>query len=161
MNPKEIMDRFFYRKCPFAIKTTSGFYVPVYRDVTEVDIQKHLDGIHIIGAYNSRADSTCRWACIDFDDFSYEDIAKRIANEVGLIYKDIVKETLFEQSPSKGFHVWFFFNRVSSTEEAYIFISSVMRNYNLTSGRKSKIDVFPRSPLLSGKRVSWQVRIPR
>lgn len=160
--PEQIMETFFYRKNPFAVKTSKGFYVPVYRDVTIQDIIKHINGGHTIGAYQSRPDDTCIWACIDFDSFEYNDIAKDIADR----YKPgndqgVIRDTLFEPSESKGSHVWFFFNRVVATPDAFVFLETVLALNKLRKGRDTKIDIFPRSSNLSGKRVGWLVRIPR
>lgn len=147
----DIMERYFYRRNPFAVRTAKGFYVPVYRDVTEADIARHLAGLHTIGAYQSRADETCRWSCIDFDDFSYLEVAKRIAKKHG---------GKLEMSESKGFHVWFFYDEPIPTINAYIDVTDALSEFNLKAGRESKIDVFPRSAHLSGKRVGWLVRVP-
>jgi hypothetical protein len=160
--PEQIMETFFYRKNPFAVKTSKGFYVPVYRDVTILDIVKHIEGKHVIGAYQSRSDETCVWACIDFDSVEYNDVAKKIAEH----YKpgnvsSIVRDTLFEISESKGSHVWFFFNKVVATPDAYVFLETILTMFGLKKGRDAKIDIFPRSAHLSGKRVGWLVRIPR
>ncbi len=159
MDAQEMMDRFFYRKNPFAVKTSAGFYVPVYRDVTISDIQRHIIGAHTIGAYQSREDETCMWACIDFDDHKYDEKAKEITKH----FKDhlVIEDTLYEPSESKGSHVWFFFNIPTETQNAHRFLSMVLDTYHLRSGRDTKIDIFPRSPHLSGKRVGWMVRIPR
>ncbi len=170
MEVEEIMDKFYYRKCPFAVKTKAGFYIPVYRDVTYADIKKHLEGGHTIGAYNSREDGTCKWACIDFDDKQYEKVARQIAKqevifkdtEIGHSYgEDIDVEILFEESPSKGYHVWFLFGKAVKTVEAYYWLLSIIQNNKLQVGTNAKIDMFPRAPELTGKRVSWQVRVPR
>lgn len=163
MLPEQIMETFFYRKNPFAVKTSKGFYVPVYRDVTIADIEKHLNGGHTIGAYQSRSDDTCIWACADFDSMDYNDIAKKIAEhykpEKGT--KCVVRDTLFEPSESKGSHVWFFFDRVVATPDAFVFMNTMLAMFGLKKGRNAKIDIFPRSSQLSGKRVGWLVRIPR
>jgi len=158
MNTQQIMDRFFYRKNPFALKVKDGF-IPIYRDVTRNDIMKHLLGEHIIGAYQSREDETCMWACIDFDDFKYESTAKDIFKD----YEDepLLKDCVFEKSYSKGFHIWFFFEMPMKTERAFDFLTSILKAYNLYPGRDSKIDIFPRSEHLSGKKVGWMVRLPR
>lgn len=161
-DPDQIMETFFYRKNPFAVKTKQGFYVPVHRDVTIPDIIKHLNGGHTIGAYQSRPDDTCTWALIDFDSFEYNDIAQNIADK----YKPndesgIIRDTLFEPSESKGSHVWFFFKKVVSTPDAFVFVETVLALNGLRKGRDTKIDIFPRSSCLSGKRVGWLVRIPR
>lgn len=168
MTPEEIMDKFFYRKNPFAVKTSKGFYVPVYRDVTLRDIQRHLDGQHTIGAYQSRPDETCTWACIDFDDKKYEEIVGEIVKHIKpftIFYTDdlppIVKDVGFEVSTSKGYHVWFHFNRPEKIEFAYKYVMTQLTSRGLYPGRDSKIDIFPRSPHLSGKKVGWLVRIPR
>lgn len=156
------METFFYRKNPFAVKTKQGFYVPVNRDITILDIVKHIDGRHTIGAYQSRSDETCVWACIDFDRFEYNETAQKIANH----YKPendsgIIRDILFEPSESKGSHVWFFFNKVIATPDAYVFLETVLAIFKLEKGRDAKIDIFPRSAHLSGKRFGWLVRIPR
>ncbi len=168
MNAQTIMDRFFYRKNPFAVKTSSGIYIPVHRDVTLKDIEKHLNGKHTIGAYQSRPDETCTWACIDFDDYIYDDVAQKIVRSIlpnTVQYMDdlppIVNDVVYEPSESKGSHVWFFFSYPKSTKDAYDMLISILKSHNLYTGRDSKIDIFPRAPHLSGKRVGWLVRIPR
>ncbi len=168
MTPQQIMDRFFYRKNPFAVQTSKGFYIPVHRDVTLLDIENHLTNGHTIGAYCAREDETCMWGCIDFDDVSYEQIAKDMVlkhtNHISGIpysFNLPLKKIMFEKSESKGYHVWFFFQKPETTEKAYNFVSDVLHDFYLRSGRDTKIDIFPRSPHLSGKKVGWLVRLPR
>lgn len=164
MSDKQIMDLFFYRPEPFAIKTKAGFYVPVNRSVTLQDIKKHREGKHVIGAYNSRSDATCQYACIDFDNFDYREVAEEIASSNnGLIpvMLGVKTEKLFETSESKGFHVWFFFESPVPTEVAYNYLMWIMIDHELKVGRNAQIDIYPKSPKLTGKRVSWMVRLPK
>lgn len=161
MTPKEIIDTYFYRENPFAVKTSAGFYVPVYRNVAEKDIVKHLNGGHIIGCYQSRSDETCKWSCIDFDDMKYENVANKIVADIkAALPHEIVKDAMLERSNSKGFHVWLFFNKPIRTEDAHEMLTTILGFNFLEPGRSFKIDIFPRSPHLSGKRVGWLVRLP-
>ncbi len=158
MNAQDIMDRFFYRKSPFAVKTAQGFYVPVkkdgiYRDVTLGDIEKHLSEKHTIGAYQSRSDETCVWGCIDFDDKKYKGIAEH--------FHMLSPSTTMLEETNRGYHVWKFFNSPVSTFYMYHLLLNMLRVHNLVPGLNSKIDIFPRSEHLSGKRFGGLVRIPR
>ncbi len=157
MNSEEILQYFFYRRNPFALKTPAH-YIPIYRDVTVSDIEKHLNGYHIIGSYNSRPDETCKWGCIDFDSHEYDKLAENLHDQSG--NHEIVDFSIIEKSTSKGTHVWYFFNEVQRTQDAFHFLENVLAEHSLTKGLKSKIDIFPRSPHLSGKKVGWMVKLP-
>jgi len=151
LKAQEILELFFYRNNPFAIKTNSGMYVPVHRPITKLDVDKHLQGLHTIGAYNARPDGTCKWACIDFDRLTYSTQAKDIA---------IRHRGKLEVSESKGYHVWFFFDHPRNVYDVHHWLIQILDEFGLKKGVDSKIDIFPRSDALSGKRISWLVRIP-
>ena len=158
LSATEIMEMFFYRKNPFALKVKAGYYVPIKRDVTLADIQKHIDGLHIIGAYVAREDESCVWGVIDFDLESYREIAEKIVDK----YKGSALFTCvrLEKSLSKGYHVWFFFAQVVNTGVVYQLLNIILGDFGLETGRSSKIDIFPRSAHLSGKRIGWLVKVP-
>lgn len=165
MTPQEILNLFFYRRYPFAIKTPKD-YVPVWREVTETDIIKHLQGIHTIGAYQSCEDETCTWACIDFDDFKYktdaENIIEDIKNYINISSMSVgisIKDCKLEKT-NRGYHVWIFFATPKTTSYAYKCIIYFLKQRKLSHGLKNKIDIFPRKPTLSGKRLGGLVRIP-
>jgi len=168
LNAQEIMDVIFYRKSPWAVKTKAtatkpAIYVPVYKEITLEAIQKHLDGGHTIAAYQSRPDETCLWATIDFDDFKYEEVAKQIYREqkASGVFQSVLIEPKFEESESRGYHIWFFFKTPQTTEFAYKMLINILATKGLEKGTNNKIDVYPRAEHLTGKKFGAHVRVPK
>lgn len=149
-------------------------YIPVYRPLTEEDVQNHLTGKSTYGIYLMNPDSTVSVAVIDIDcdsrfrnakSLSYQE-RKRLKEEAIYIIRRIPElagsysiPCFGEFSGGKGYHFWFSFERPVAAHlvrKALIaIVSKIARDVTCF-----KCEVFPKQDNLSGKGLGNLVKLP-
>lgn len=84
-----------------------------FRQLSETDLDAHLNGSAILGAYSLDGNESARWACIDVDahtDSSDPDRNFRFALDLADHLRGMECFPLVEDSGGGGFHVWILFS---------------------------------------------------
>lgn len=94
---------------PFKV---NGEYVGLTKD----HIARHLKGTNTYGVYQLDTESTVKWLCFDVDiekdsEGTVEQVQQRTLALARLIRRHFGPRFLVEQSGSKGYHIWLFFDQ--------------------------------------------------
>lgn len=104
MTPTELM-KFVGRTNPYAIQTNDGGYIPVYKDLDETVIARHLAGEITVGSYVINEQGKVNWAVIDIDgDANNLEPYNGLADFVFTLFPEF--ERVKEFSGRRGYHVW-------------------------------------------------------
>lgn len=171
ISAKDLYNLFVHRKDVFAIQTTTGAYIPVRREITITDIQKHLEGEHTIGLYCLTTDNTVKWACVDLDlkkpcskcgsEHTYVNKNNLVCSDCNAsVYDEDLKifflqaklvydlftdyKVILEFSGRKGYHVWILFDEPTNATFARQLVTSRLNRVKLP-----RLEVFPKQTELS------------
>ena len=104
--------------------------------VTDDVIDRHLSGIRIAGFYPLLPDGKCRLAAIDLDaEHTFEDLEK-----IDFYSRKFALQPYPATSTSKGWHVYFFFNRPVNAEIPQALLGHVCRE----AGTHPLPEIFPK-----------------
>lgn len=150
------------------IDTKGIHYGRKEEELTDDVILNHLTGKKTISSYAIREDDTVKWLCLDVDvtpKGRKELDAAQWLEETKQVVRQLVK-LLFrlhipfrvEQSGSKGFHVWVFFNNPVPASKAYL-LGSFIEVY-APKGDYTNIEVFPKHRSFTESDFGFSVKIP-
>lgn len=148
-----IKELFINRSDVFSEQSPKGTYSKIERELTNQDIQDHLDGKKTIGVYQLDKDSNVKWVCYDFDGEDLP-IQKQLAKNLcmKLRHTDKVESIILEFSGKKGYHVWVFIEPTDATSVKYWAEESC-------DGYKVH-EVFPKQGILDKKKFGNLVKLP-
>lgn len=164
MEPKiinKIIDLFFVTDY-YAIQTVDGGYTPNRVKGVDLTIQPSdivssiIDKSMVIGTYTTSRDNKCKWIVFDFDSHEGKAGLIRLRGQVNEIYKRCLNYKLIpylESSGNKGYHLWIFFDSLSS--ETAFNAAKILAKGNISG------EIFPRqAKLKAGNRYGNLVRLP-
>ncbi|WP_323822140.1 TOTE conflict system archaeo-eukaryotic primase domain-containing protein [Algoriphagus sp. C2-6-M1] len=131
-----------------------------YLQLTDEQIQKHLDGFHHIGVYPLLQDNTTWFLAADFDKANWQDEAVTFLNAC----KEKEIPAYLERSRSgNGGHVWVFFDKpYPAIKSRKIFISILEKSgaFSMFDKSSSFDRLFPNQDFLSGKGFGNLIALP-
>jgi len=140
--------------------TFQNFTEKSYLNITDEQIQKHLDGFHQIGIYPLLQDNTTWFLAADFDKANWQDKAVTFLNAC----KEKEIPAYLERSRSGyGGHVWIFFdNSYPAIRSRKIFISILEQSgaFSMFDKSSSFDRLFPNQDFLSGKGFGNLIALP-
>ena len=154
----EIMKLFVHRRDVYAVQVKVGencVYMPKYEDLTETEVQRHLDGKVTLGVYALNTDNTVKWMCFDIDSAHVKNseetctvVTERCVQRFG---NSAVR--VEESGSPHNFHVWVFFAK------------PIQAVYARTLGQQalnglSGVELFPKQTTLTGKLLGNLVKLP-
>lgn len=143
LTAKQLYDTFVNRKDIFSQQVGNGAYIPVRREITLADIEKHIRGEMTIGLYTLDTDNCLKWVCIDLDGTDLE----QMKTEATIIYnqfKDFPR--MLEFSGRRGYHVWIFFKERAKADYARTMVKA-----RLNRVRLAHYEVYPKQLELNEK----------
>jgi hypothetical protein len=141
---EQLYTLFVNRKDVFSQQIETGAYIPVRREITMDDIEKHLKGEMTIGLYALDTDNKVKWACIDLDGIDLD----QLKAEAIIIYnqfKDFPR--MLEFSGRRGYHVWIFFKTRVTADYAQKMVKARLNRVGL-----GNYEVFPKQTTLNENR---------
>lgn len=85
-------------------------------------LTEHLKGKKTYAPYQLK-NGTVKWVCIDVDAYNTvtDDVVRTVVMDVAIVIRKFLgpKMCLVEQSGSKGFHIWIFFEEPAPVEKAF------------------------------------------
>jgi len=144
LSKEQIYNLFVNRKDLFSRQTETGAYIPVRREITLDDIEKHLKGEMTIGLYALDTDNKVKWACVDLDGTDLE----QLKTEAMIIYnqfKDFPR--CLEFSGRRGYHVWVFFKPRVTADYAQKLVKARLNRVGL-----GQHELFPKQTSLNDNR---------
>lgn len=151
----------------YAIQNPNGGYFKVKNPVTDVIIQKHLEGSLTIGAYQFNPDNLVKWVCFDIDSHApknvtetEDDIKKRDEkaendmNRMCNFLKSSDVPFLLEKSGSPhSYHIWVFVNPVDGSKA---------KQFGIDVKKETGIDceVFPKQEKIGKDGYGNLVKVP-
>jgi hypothetical protein len=95
--------------------------------LTKKDVLLHLQQQKTLGVYQLDEQETVKWVCFDVDiskggdTESYDSVLKALTKELAYAIVNMLgkRSCLVEQSGSRGYHVWMFFNEPTAVQVAY------------------------------------------
>ena len=136
----------------FAAKSEPGSYYRVREPLSDEWIFMHLAGVETVGLYQLEVDNSIKWACLDFDGHSPEEI--RAAEDDAFKAWDFINNQeefagapILERSGSKGAHVWLPFDEPISARYGRVMLGNICKKLNF----KDKPEIFPKQDELKGE----------
>ncbi len=154
-------------------------YVPVHEPWTVQVARQHLQGRYTVGIYPLRLDDTVLWMALDFDlptalckqtkaDQQTKDVAMAKLLRTARAYQALASElglhNYLEESGSKGFHLWVFFQEPVPARAARRLglawcQAAKQREIGLTPDI-GRLEVFPKQAHLQPKELGNLVKLP-
>jgi hypothetical protein len=140
--------------------TFQNFSEKSYLQLTDEQIQKHLNGFHQIGVYPLLQDNTSWFLAADFDKANWQDEAIAFLNAC----KEKQIPVYLERSRSgNGGHVWVFFDKPYPAIRSRKIFISILEDSGAFSmfDKSSSFDrLFPNQDFLSGKGFGNLIALP-
>ena len=140
--------------------TFQNFSEKSYLQLTDEQIQKHLNGFHQIGVYPLLQDNTSWFLAADFDKANWQDEAIAFLNAC----KEKQIPAYLERSRSgNGGHVWVFFDKPYPAIRSRKIFISILEDSGAFSmfDKSSSFDrLFPNQDFLSGKGFGNLIALP-
>ncbi|HDS09238.1 MAG TPA: tetratricopeptide repeat protein, partial [Firmicutes bacterium] len=149
-------------------------YSPVYEELNEENITKHVRGDITLGIYPIDKSNMVNFAALDIDlrkNFTEDTVLgeerlKELKNQVLIsagVFKKIIDrlqlEAYLEDSGYKGIHIWFFFQPKVQAKEARNFLLMLIKKANLTKP-EIHIEVFPKQNTVEEDKLGNLIKIP-
>lgn len=157
--PAKVFDPYLnriYKKNISSINSTS----PTYLELTQEQIQKHLEGRQLVGLYPLLTDNTSWLIAADFDKSSWLEDCRSFIN----ICSSYNIPVYLERSRSgNGGHVWIFFDKPYPAYRSRSIIIALLERSGLVSvfDKNSSFDrLFPNQDKLSGKGFGNLIALP-
>jgi hypothetical protein len=149
-----ILKRFFLGNNYYALgskRTNSSgkeesIYNPVMDPPRDRQIEQHLMGEIILGAYTLRQDNTIMWMCFDVDSSDLgkaKDLTLKLSNLLQSIPHGI------EYSGNKGYHIWVFFSKSVPAENVRALATEMRESIGGTIAGDPHIEIFPKQDKLT------------
>lgn len=140
--------------------TLSNFPEKTYQFLTGEQLEKHLQGNHLIGIYPLLTDNTSWFIAADFDEENWADDSRKF--QFLCRHKNI--PAYLERSRSgNGAHVWIFFEQPYPAIKSRKIILSLLTQAGVIStfDKSSSFDrLFPNQDILSGKGLGNLIALP-
>jgi len=151
------MHLFVHRSSVFAVQVKFADkwgYVPIYRELTVHEIDRHLSGKVTLGVYALNTDNTVKWICFDIDGSHVENpesVRDLIFNRcIDRFTKSCVR---IESSGSPhSYHVWLFINPIPALY-ARALGHDILKDIE-------NVELFPKQSTLQGKALGNLVKLP-
>jgi len=151
---KDELKRYLGRTDVYALQTDIGSYFPVRKEITDSDLQAHLEGTKTIGTYVISPGNTVTYACIDIDgDPNKLKELLSLSDTIFNIFPEF--ERSLEFSGRRGYHIWIFFEEPESAAFAKDLCETRLRMFGFKN-----IEVFPKQTRLTGKGYGNLIKIP-
>jgi superfamily II DNA or RNA helicase len=164
-NKSGYMPAYFYDPYRLRVHKMNGgtfqnFSEKSYLQLTDEQIQKHLNGFHQIGVYPLLQDNTSWFLAADFDKANWQDEAIAFLNAC----KEKQIPAYMERSRSgNGGHVWVFFDKPYPAIRSRKIFISILEDSGAFSmfDKSSSFDrLFPNQDFLSGKGFGNLIALP-
>jgi superfamily II DNA or RNA helicase len=158
--PAYFYDPYRYRAHKMKGGTFQNYADKEYLPFTDKEIEKHLNGDHLIGIYPLLKDNTSWFIVADFDKVDWVEDCKKFINTC----KEKEIPAYLERSRSgKGGHVWIFFEQPYPAIKSRKIFISILENSEIFSlfDKSSSFDrLFPNQDFLSGKGFGNLIALP-
>ena len=158
--PAYFYDPYRYRAHKMKGGTFQNYADKEYLPFTDKEIEKHLNGDHLIGIYPLLKDNTSWFIVADFDKVDWIEDCKKFINAC----KEKGISAYLERSRSgKGGHVWIFFEQPYPAIKSRKIFISILENSGIFSlfDKSSSFDrLFPNQDFLSGKGFGNLIALP-
>jgi len=123
-----------------------SIYNPVMSVPKASEIEKHLIGDMVMGAYTLRQDNTVMWMCFDVDSTDLQ-----AAKDLTLKLSNFLQEVphAIEFSGNKGYHVWLFFGKPVPAENVRAIGAEIREQIGGKIGGDPHIEIFPKQDKLT------------
>lgn len=159
--PAYFYDPYRYRAHKMKGGTFQNYADKEYLPFTDKEIEKHLNGDHLIGIYPLLKDNTSWFIVADFDKVDWIEDCKKFINAC----KEKGIPGYLERSRSgKGGHVWIFFEQPYPVIKSRKIFISILENSGIFSlfDKSSSFDrLFPNQDFLSGKGFGNLIALPQ
>lgn len=158
--PAYHFDPYRYKMHKMKGGTLSNFPEKTYQCLTEEQIAKHLQGVHLIGIYPLLTDNSSWFIAADFDE---ENWPKDCRNLLSLCQKKEIPAYLERSRSGNGAHVWIFFERPYLAMKSRKLLLSLLIEAQIIStfDKNSSFDrLFPNQDTLSGKGLGNLIALP-
>ncbi|WP_374465639.1 DEAD/DEAH box helicase family protein [Chryseobacterium sp.] len=158
--PAYTYDPYHYRTHKMNGGTFQSYSNKSYLSISDMEIQKHLDGIQQIGTYPLLKDNTSWFLVADFDKKDW----KQEATDFIKVCKEKNIYTYLERSRSgNGGHVWIFFEKpypAIRSRKIFISILEKIGSFSIFDRNSSFDRLFPNQDFLSGKGLGNLIALP-
>ena len=123
-----------------------SIYNPVMSIPKTNDIEKHLIGDAVMGAYTLRQDNTVMWMCFDVDSTDLQaakDLTLKLSNFLQTVPHAI------EFSGNKGYHVWLFFSKPVPAENVRAIGAEIREQIGGKIAGDPHVEIFPKQDKLT------------
>ena len=150
----EQLKRFVGRTNPYALQLKKGGYIPIRKEITDEELEKHLKGESTYGSYVIKEDGTTNYGVIDIDGNPDElNTLKVLGETIYALFPDFNK--VLEFSGRRGYHVWIF----PKNPEPPAFIRELIKT-RLKKANLMGHEVFPKQDSLSGIELGNLIKLP-
>ena len=148
------LKRFIGRTDTYALQLQRGGYIPVRKEITDEELQKHLNGESTYGSYVIKEDGTVNYGVIDIDGNPDElNTLKVLGEAIYALFPDFSR--VLEFSGRKGYHVWVF----PKQPEPPVFIRELIKT-RLKKANINGLEVFPKQDSLEGMQLGNLIKLP-
>jgi len=123
-----------------------SIYNPVMSVPKVNDVEKHLIGDAVMGAYTLRQDNTVMWMCFDVDSSDLQaakDLTLKLSNFLQTVPHAI------EFSGNKGYHVWLFFSKPVPAENVRAIGAEIREQIGGKIAGDPHVEIFPKQDKLT------------
>lgn len=132
----------------------------IYLPLTDVQIEKHLNGEKLIGIYPLLKDNTSLFIVADFDKQKWTEECRKF---IEICIKNNIPAYLERSRSGKGGHVWIFFEQAYPAIKSRKIIINLLEQVGLFSvfDKSSSFDrLFPNQDFLFGKGLGNLIALP-
>ena len=141
-----------------SFENQSVVYRPVDQPLTISELQYHLNGEKILGAYQLLQNNSVKWIAWDVDS-SDMSIAKDYVLDILRILGDV--PIAIEFSGGKGFHIFLFLEHPIPASRAKLFAETVREMAQVPKVGQHHVEVFPKQGLLTANNAYGNlIKIP-
>jgi len=158
--PAYFYDPYLYKAHKMKGGTFQNFSNKSYLQLSDKEISKHLDGVHLIGIYPLLLDNTSWFIVADFDKANWIEECKLFLETC---HKNNIPAYLERSRSGKGGHVWIFFDKPFPAIRSRKIIITLLKESGLISDfdKTSSFDrLFPNQDFLSGKSLGNLIALP-
>lgn len=158
--PAYHFDLYRYKAHKMKGGTLSDFPEKTFQRLTEEQIVKHLQGVHLIGIYPLLPDNTSWFIAADFDEENWINDSRKL---LFLCQEKGIPAYLERSRSGNGAHVWIFFEQPYPAIKSRKILVSLLTKARIIStfDKNSSFDrLFPNQDSLSGKGLGNLIALP-
>lgn len=138
-------------------------YAPVRREISDEDLQKHLNGQVILGTYLLNPDGTTKALVFDIDGPNFSEVGRAsafsLAQKIFAALKERGITPLLEDSGGKGFHLWLCLEQPVSAKELRQWAKKWIDQFRpFPDG--ILVEIFPKQDFLAPNALGSLLRLP-